>query len=61
MLEAGVAAALVVSVFAGDLVSAGADLLPETLDLESLDFDSLLEESFEELSDELLPELLFDA
>jgi hypothetical protein len=59
--------ALAVSVFVAGFVSAGADLLPESLDLESpllespdfvsLAFDSLLEE----LSDESLPELPFDA
>jgi hypothetical protein len=61
VLEAGAVAALAVSVFAGDFVSAGADLLPESLDFESLDFDSPAEELFEELSDESLEELLFDA
>jgi hypothetical protein len=66
VVEAGVVAALAVSVFAGDFVSAEADLPPESLDLESpvfesLDFDSLAEELFEELSDESLEELLFDA
>jgi len=71
VLEAGADAALAVSVLAGDFVSAEADLPPESLDLESLDFespdfdsldfDSPAEELLEELSDESLPELLFDA
>lgn len=53
--------ALAVSVFVAGFVSARADLLPESLDFESLDFDSPAEELFEELSDESLEELLFDA
>ena len=59
--------ALAVSVFAGDFVSAGAGLLPESPvfespDFESPAFDSLAEESLlDELSDESLDELLFDA
>jgi hypothetical protein len=58
--------ALAVSVFEGDLVSAGAGLLPESPVLESpvfesLVFDSLFEESLDELSDESLDELPFDA
>jgi hypothetical protein len=56
VLEEGAVLALAVSVFAGDFVSAGADLPSESVDL-----DSLLKELPEELSDELLPELLFDA
>jgi hypothetical protein len=51
------ALALAVSVFAAGLVSAGTGLLPESPVLESPVFDSLLEE----LSDESLVELLFDA
>jgi hypothetical protein len=50
--------ALAVSVFAGDFVSAGADLPPESLGFESPDFESLVDDS---PVDGSLDELLFDA
>jgi hypothetical protein len=55
--DAVVGLTLAASVFAGDFVSAGAGLLPESAVFESPGFDSLVEE----LSDESLDELPFDA
>ncbi|MGD0910683.1 MAG: hypothetical protein ABR928_02245 [Terracidiphilus sp.] len=55
-------AALDVSVFAGDFVSVGAGLLPESPLLESLPPESLVFDSLlDEVSDVSLDELPFDA